>query len=474
MQEPSNILLIVLDAVRSDVLGPPSSDTERTHEAQRCITSAPWTLPSCMAMLRGNPAWNIGPRAYWRPHRPQGVIGRLRGKTGPDPTPPNPLLDRLGDEWRKVAYVNNPAIGPGSGVDTGFDVWEYLADYEEPFERAATAINTARRGEPLLLLLHSNMVHDFYRPAASRYARTVGAPIGGPRIIQWRDLGAEEEEAARATYRACADTLESRIRATIDLARQRDDFTIAVTADHGEGLEPDRARVHHAGRVHQDLIQVPLWFDLPSSTSAPQRDLLAERLASSVFPSTAILPTLFETAGVTDLGTHLEESATPTQSRTVVSEDRKYLYLRDRFRLNWMGIMQHMTKSDQRRNTRLLQQLDQAIVLRSFLQFPEKLVVTCFTPKVSASRRSLPSALRELFQHLPGSPLLLSHGDQVLALQHYDLVDDPAEESNLLTGNGWQAELLEKPWINDLTILGSRGAERSLVEVIQHGKELAL
>ncbi|MGB7053542.1 MAG: sulfatase-like hydrolase/transferase [Acidimicrobiales bacterium] len=475
MRESPNLLLIVLDAVRSDVMGSTFVDTSRTLQAERCITSAPWTLPSCMAMLRGTPAWQIGPRAFWRPRRRQRRFMPIGRRARPDrtPRPPNLLLDRLGDGWRKAAYVNNPAIGRGSGAETGFDVWDYSTDYEEPFERAADEISNARRGQPVFLVLHSNMVHDFYRPDASRYATTMDPPLG-PRVVQWRDLDAEEADAARATYRSCAAALESRMRATVDLARQRDDFIIAVTSDHGEGLEPDRARVHHGGRVHQDLIQVPLWFDLPSSISTVGRDRLADTLASTVVSSTEILPTLFETAGVAELGADVGFPPGRAKPRTLVSEDRRYLYLRDRFRLNWEGLMQNMTKADQARNQRMLEQLDQAIVLRSFLRFPDKLIVTSMTPKASTNGRSLPSAIRELCRQLSGTPVLLRHGDQILALQHYDLVKDPAEETNLLADNGWQSDLIGEPWIGDLTVLGPGAVERSLAEAIELGEQLSL
>ncbi len=263
------------------------------------------------------------------------------------------------------------------------------------------------------------------------------------------------------------------MRTTVDLAREHDDFVIAVTSDHGEGLEPDLARVHHGGRVHQDLLQVPLWFDLPSSTSTTEHDRLAESLTSTVV-STDILPALFEIAGLADLETDVGFHVHHAQPRTLVSEDRRYLYLRDRFRLNWEGLMQNMTKADQRRNQRMLEQLDQAIVLRSFLRFPDKLIVTSLTPKTSITGGSLPAAVRELCEQLPGTPTLLWHGDQILALQRYDLAKDSTEENNLLTGPGWRSDLLGEPWIGDLTVLGPNAAERSLAEAVQLGEEVVL
>jgi Sulfatase len=475
MREPPNLLLIVLDAVREDVMGSAFDGASRTLRAQRCITSAPWTLPSCMAMLRGKPASQIGTRAYWRPRRRRRRLMGLTRKTRPDrtPRPPNPLLDSLGDAWRKVAYVNNPAIGRGSGVETGFDQWEFTNNYEEPFERAADKIHNARRGEPLFIVLHSNMVHDFYRPQASSYAKTVGPPLGS-RVVQWRDLSADDADAARSTYQACAATLESRMRATVDLARERDDFVIAVTSDHGEGLEPDRARVHHGGRVHQDLIQVPLWFDLPSSSPTIRRDRLAETLASTVVSTTDILPTLFETAAVGAGETDSRNPVDHGQRPTLVSEDRRYLYLRDRFRLNWEGLMQNMSEADVARNDRMLSQLERAIVLRSYLRFPDKLVITAFAPKTSTGGRSISPAIRELCEQLPGSPVLLWSDDQILALERYDLAKDPAEETNLLTRAGWSSDLLGEPWIGDLTVLGAGDAERSLAEAIRLGDEVAV
>jgi len=264
------------------------------------------------------------------------------------------------------------------------------------------------------------------------------------------------------------------MREAIDLARERDDFVVAVTSDHGEGLEPDTARVHHGGRVHQDLIQVPLWVDLPSSLPAERRDRLAERLASETVSSADLLPLLFEVAGKPGLRGDDGAPAEAARSRPLVSEDRRYLYLRDRFRLNWEGLNNNMSKADVRRNTRTLDQLDRAISLRSFLRFPDKLVVTTLAPKTPDRGTELPAPVRALCRQLQGAPVLLRHEDQVLALELTDLGSDPSEQVNLLSGTGWRADLLREPWLDGLTVLGPGMTERSLIEAVRLGEELAL
>ena len=74
--------------------------------------------------------------------------------------------------------------------------------------------------------------------------------------------------------------------AVLGAVRARDDFVTAVTADHGEGFDPENGGAHHAGRVHDDLIRVPLLFDLPSAVARHRHGELAAA-APPTMPSRA-------------------------------------------------------------------------------------------------------------------------------------------------------------------------------------------
>ena len=53
MTSATNMLVIVLDALREDCVTPPLEESDRCFKAETCITSAPWTLPSCTSLITG-------------------------------------------------------------------------------------------------------------------------------------------------------------------------------------------------------------------------------------------------------------------------------------------------------------------------------------------------------------------------------------------------------------------------------------
>ena len=71
-----------------------------------------------------------------------------------------------------------------------------------------------------------------------------------------------------------------------------------VTADHGEGFDAERARVHHGGRLHDDLLRVPLVLAAPGL--APGRVVTQQVRTLDLGPTLlelARLPAAPETAG---------------------------------------------------------------------------------------------------------------------------------------------------------------------------------
>ncbi len=187
------------------------------------------------------------------------------------PLDANRLLAALPDGYRKVGTVNNGAISPGSGVESGFDRWKMSLDHEVPFKRTLRAIRRAGPKRPSFILLHSNIVHDYCEPVTTRYLPPGSPPVLGDRVISWRDTTAADRAAAAAAYATCIAAQKAKVEAVLDVVRERDDFVTAVTSDHGEGFDYELGRVHHGGRLHQDLLRVPLYFDLPSSLPEARR-----------------------------------------------------------------------------------------------------------------------------------------------------------------------------------------------------------
>ena len=446
MAAPPNILLIVLDALREDTLADALEVPGRCLRAPVCIAGAPWTLPSCTSIVTGTPATRHG-RYWWTSDR--------RATS---------LVTSLPQTYRKVGFVNNNMLREGSGIDEGFDSWTYLHDHEEPFRQALRQIKRAKKGKPLFLLLHSNMSHDYYLPPAAKIHTQVFPGDEEPRVlnqrvISWKNTTPAERAAVPRTYEACARQLIERVRAVLDAVRRRDDFVTCITADHGEGLDYERGRLHHGGRLHQDLLHVPLYFDLPSSLPEQSRRL-AETLAARPISGIDILPTLLTLAGQTSgADNHVPGDGDSGRSRVLVAEDRRYLYFRDRFRLNLHGRYKNMSRQERERNEAITEELAEPTCTRAFVRYPDKLTVTeLHLQRNGSSPGQIRQRLLDLGAQLPGLPALALQGSRLLAFSHHDLAADPAEDHNLLADvASWPQALLDGSWDGTVTMPGDGG-----------------
>ena len=449
-----NILLIVLDALREDGLGADLARPDRTLQAAHCVATAPWTLPSCTSIVTGVGARHH--RHFWRTP----ALG------------PNRLLAALPDGYQKLGIVNNGAISAGSGVESGFDRWALSLDHDKPFKRALRAIRRAGPKRPSFILLHSNIVHDYCLPVTTRYLSPDSLPVLGDRVISWKDTTHADRVAARSTYATCVAVQRAKVEAVLDAVRQRDDFVTALTSDHGEGFDYELGRIHHGGRLHQDLLRVPLYFDLPSSLPVSRRQALADALGSQVLATTDVLPTLLDLAGVGPLPEVDGRPAEQIGARTLVAEDQRYLYLRDRFRLNVRGHHKHMTEADLERNERMLGLLAGGPLIRSFLQYPRKLIITSLQLAAGASTVPPRDRLLEFGAQLLGSPVLAVHADRLFSFEEFDLATDPLEEHNLLWETGdWSHQLVHGPWSAEVTMPAPDGSEVGLPAMVE-GAEL--
>jgi len=444
-----NILVIILDALREDGLGAALEQPDRCLRATTCVSTAPWTLPSCTSILTGVSAAHHG--HFWR-NPPLGE---------------NQLLAALPGEYRKIGFVNNGAISAGSGVDSGFDSWSLSLDHDKQFRRALRAIRRAGGRRPSFILLHSNIVHDYSLPVTARYLPPGSPPVLGDRVISWRDTTEEDRDAAVAAYAACVTAQKAKVEAVLDAVRQRDDFLTVVTADHGEGFDYDLGRVHHGGRLHQDLLHVPLYFDLPSAVPAARRDGLSDALGSRVLSSTDIMPTILDLAGVRSLPDVDGVPAERIGDRTLVGEDRRYLYIKGPFRLNYRGHNKHMSEQDLEENRRMLDQLATGPLIRSFLRHPHKLIVTALTLGTGVATGAERDRLLEFGGRLLGSPVLALHADRLFAFEEYDIAADPLELHNRLGESAdWARELGQGDWSGSVSVPDPDGTELPLASLL--------
>lgn len=117
---PPDVVLVVLDTVRKDVLsgggspapGQPTLDDlrERCWVHPRAIAPAPWTVPSHTSIFSGLPPWE---------HHVH-IRGRSR-RLAAGQTTLAQSLQELG--YRTASFASNNLVGPVTGLHRGFDWW---------------------------------------------------------------------------------------------------------------------------------------------------------------------------------------------------------------------------------------------------------------------------------------------------------------------------------------------------------------
>jgi hypothetical protein len=156
----------------------------------------------------------------------------------------------------------------------------------------------------------------------------------------------------------------------------------------------------------------------------------------------------------------------------LVAEDQRYLYLKDRFRLNVRGHHKNMTPAELERNERMLGQLADGPLIRTFVNHPGKLIITSLRLAVGASTMPARDRLLEFAAQLLGSPVLAVHQDRLFAFEEFDLASDPREQHNLLWQSGdWSHRLAHGPWSAEVTMPAPDGSEVGLLAMVE-GAEL--
>jgi arylsulfatase A-like enzyme len=315
-----NVVLVVIDTLRADALapdGPVAAFARGGVDFRRCSSAAPWTLPAMGALLTG---------LYPSEH---GAV-----------TAATPLADELttlaehlhAAGYATAAFTGGAFVGPAHRMDQGFEtfdatserafgpfaphvplVWRvarnryvpqrWLVRLADEQRGLAGVLGSALRwaeGEPRrpkLLLLHTYQVHDYYlydpdtddavlEAGPSPSARFAGRLSVHPSELL--DASAADLAHFRALYDARVAAIERlfpRLVAELEAALGGETLWI-VTADHGEGFDAERGRVHHGGRLHEDLLHVPLVLRGPG--------LPAGRVVDAPVRSIDVLPTVLD------------------------------------------------------------------------------------------------------------------------------------------------------------------------------------
>ncbi len=326
-----NVLLIVSDALRADVLscyGGPAATPNICGIARRgalfehAFSAAPWTLPSSVAIFTGQyPAvfrrtddseaegkyYVVPPgetllaeRLRDRGYRVQGVFENgvalqaqaLQGIELPRPGPRRvgEILERLGrldpplgfverdERYRPLAWSLSALVA----ADEPFFQVHWIDDPHAPYRPPEPFLDRAdASGLPRTLAYYTGLGH-INRPTHG--FRKLRAEVG--------KLSAEEIEFLRTLYRREVESVDERVGFLLEALRRSGaaDHTVVIfTSDHGEAFG-DHGEFLHGVALYTELVHVPLLIAGPGVEPG--------RRISRPVSHVDLVPTLAEWLGV--------------------------------------------------------------------------------------------------------------------------------------------------------------------------------
>lgn len=343
-----DVLLVVIDTLREDAVdwtpGNPTTPQLAALAAdglrfEQVVSSAPWTLPSMASLFTG-----LLPSQHRAVTREFALADEA-----------TTLAERFRDAgYATGAFTGGAFVGPGYGLAQGFEHFDAQAEYWfQPLRvhvplawrlvknRYRPLLPVLRRvhefgglrslltrlepwlgqqdaQRPLLLLAHTYQVHDYYlyHPEADDAVRArLGAPpasVGERLSLHPEELFELDDETLawfEARYRErlrIVDGQVGRLLERVRAARGERELLVVLTSDHGEGFDAASARVHHGGRLHDDLLRVPLVLH----SSDPSR-FAAPRVVRDQVRQVDIAPTLIDLAHLTPLERTAGQSLVP-------------------------------------------------------------------------------------------------------------------------------------------------------------------
>jgi arylsulfatase A-like enzyme len=264
---PPDVVLVSIDTLSWSSLralapgapGLPQLDrlARRSVVFSNAVTAASWTLPAQASLLTG---------LYPDRH---GATDARRMLWSTLPT----LAEALrAAGYHTVALTDAGFVHRRFGFGRGFQRYDEWAEPGAPevglprdgkpnrksrkalLDRAFAFLATVRPADPpVFLFLHTYAVHDYYLTQVGGHTDYRSCLQG--RITctpqEWQRLSRRYAEEA-----AHLDQAFGRLLAT--LARTRRPTLLVVVSDHGEGLDPAAGRIHHGGRLHADVLRIPL------------------------------------------------------------------------------------------------------------------------------------------------------------------------------------------------------------------------
>ncbi len=286
-KRPKNIVIVSIDTLNSSSLkafNPQAPDlptldlfAKQSAVFARAYSSASWTLPAHGSLFTG---------LY--PDRHGAVHKRLKLSSS------IPTLARLLKQagFYTVAFTDGGWLSRFYGFSEGFD---YYNDWVNPevswqmppvprngkinkprglrlFDRGIEFIKGWKNvNQGFFLFLHTFIVHDYFKvhPWAVNRLPTYldkGENYNQDCLQGIRACPPEDWERLKALYQEEVRRVDEgfcRFLTALDNRGLRESTLIIFISDHGEGFDPARGRIHHGGRLHQDVIHIPILINGP-------------------------------------------------------------------------------------------------------------------------------------------------------------------------------------------------------------------
>jgi arylsulfatase A-like enzyme len=317
-----NVVLILVDAMRPDRLGPygfterpttPNLDRLAADGVvfERAISQAGWTVPSVASLFTGVYPKTHGVLKFINPKAHADVVGE-----GAEPVQLEALSEAhqtMAQQFQSSGYetaaiLKSDVVNAGRGFDRGFDHFEFVD--RKPKDRGesgahltdATLAWLDRRSDPdrpFFSFLHYMDPHASYKapsPYYDRYTAGIDSELDGDvmavRAFNDGEAVATEADVAKllALYDAEIEYWDHQLGRLLEGFEARGfggRTIVAITADHGEAFG-EHGRFLHAG-LYQENIMVPLIIAGPG---------VATGRVSTWVEMISLAPTLADLAGV--------------------------------------------------------------------------------------------------------------------------------------------------------------------------------
>jgi uncharacterized sulfatase len=319
---PKNLLVIVIDTLRSDALGihgdihgsSPNIDAlaKESLVFDRAFAQGTYTPSSFMSYMTSTWVRRHGWDYHVAEYPPAGVCGWTDLETLAE------VLRRNG--FATTGLVANHRLHPKLGFARGFEFWNLQGVGVDMPDKEVLAARGYFFGDPVVvreavrdieewepdrrnfLYVHLMAPHLPLKPSPEG-VKAVGlepdwAPRGKVGVLQMRHIGdeptPEQKKMALEGYRASVwdgDQEVGLVLEALEDAGHRDDTVVAFFADHGEGLW-EHGEYGHSQGVWKSLAHVPLMLRAPGL--APAR--IDDRAVALI----DVAPTLLSLLGVED------------------------------------------------------------------------------------------------------------------------------------------------------------------------------